>query len=394
MNIDDLIKYENENTTLDFKSSQYIKEQYEALLKDVMSMANADTTNDKFIIVGIKHRSSGEREYLGIERSEFMDSATYQQLILENIEPDIQLDYFPYEFEGKVLGIFRISNCLNRPYMMKKDYKSLKRGDCFIRKGSQQSRMVRRDFELIFDSKKTSIDYDQVIQIAFRGSNGMQEIELPAVEQLKLPSERAKEKILRVIEQKKNEPRTNNVLRSLGSLSSLSYPFGGEPYEDRSLEELEKNLAGVKETYRQDDYYEFFEEHSHKINITILNSGSSYLEDCSIEINVRRVQGLLIASRIYDKPDHSSKLFIKPSAPKMENIMYPMVDQTEEAWIIKQEIGDIRHHIPTDAFEIDLRVIPRKELINKIIEFECRLFGKNLSCPLKRTLKIKIKDTK
>lgn len=36
---------------------------------------------------------------------------------------------------------------------MKKNYKNLKKGDCFIRKGSQQSKMDRRDFDNFYIQK-------------------------------------------------------------------------------------------------------------------------------------------------------------------------------------------------------------------------------------------------
>jgi len=399
VDIDDLIRYENENTTLDFKATQYTKEQFGSLLKDVMAMANSDTTSDKFIIVGIKHKSSGEKDYLGIEPSEFMDSAVYQQLILENIEPDIPIDYYPYKFEEKVFGIFKISNCLNRPYMMKKDNGNgnLKKGDCLIRKGSQQSRMIRRDFDRIFETKKSIEDYDKVVQIAFCGFNGMQEIELPAVRRYVPPSERMKKKILKVMEQKKSELELKSASNPLDhfdfKLASLSstYIFGGAPYESRSLEELEKNLAVVKETYRSDDYYEFFEKYSHKINITILNNGLSYLEDCSIEVIITKIQGLFIASRIYEEPEDNTMLLLKRDLVNPVSIMYPTVDSTDDTWVIKEGIGDIRHHIPTDAFKIDLRIVPT-QIITEVIELECRLFGKNLAYPLIRTLKIKVTE--
>jgi len=48
---DDLIKYENENTSLDFKEIQYEKKHHEALIKDIMSMANADVENDRHIVI-------------------------------------------------------------------------------------------------------------------------------------------------------------------------------------------------------------------------------------------------------------------------------------------------------------------------------------------------------
>lgn len=390
MDINDLIRYENENTSLDFKAIQYTKDQFESLIKDVMAMANSDVSNDKFIIVGIKHRSDGQREYLGIERSEFIDSATYQQLILENIEPDIQLDYLPYEFDNKIFGIIKITNCFNRPYMMKKNYNKLKRGDCFIRKGSQQSRLGRRDLDRIIETKSTNEDFDKVIQITFCGFNDAQEIQLPTTGELNLPSERARKKIISIIEKKKSQPESEEVLNPL---SRLAYTFTGVPYEDRSIEELEENLIKVKETYMDEDYYEIFEENSHKINFSIMNNGHTYLEDCLIEVRVKKKQGLLISSRKYKKPENNN-LFISNTLldTDTEFFLYPKVETIEDKLVIKQELGNIKHHQPSKVFMTDLRIVLTPKLIKEVIEFECTLFGKNLSNPIKRILRIYVKE--
>ncbi len=134
--IDELIRYENENSSLDFKVVQYTKDKHEDLIKDILSMANANVEGEKYIIVGVKHKTSNDRDIIGIKKEDFSDSATYQQLIRENIEPDILIEYSPYEIDGKYVGIFRIKEANNKPYMMKKDFgKKLKKGDCFIRKG-------------------------------------------------------------------------------------------------------------------------------------------------------------------------------------------------------------------------------------------------------------------
>ena len=80
--IDDLIKFENENTSLDFKAVQYSKPMHEALIKDVMAMANAHISGDRYIIVGVKHRPDGTKEYLGINKRDFTDGAIYYQLLI------------------------------------------------------------------------------------------------------------------------------------------------------------------------------------------------------------------------------------------------------------------------------------------------------------------------
>lgn len=82
MNLEDLIRHDHENTSLDFKAKQYVKENYSSLIKDVMAMANSRIAGNKYIIIGVKYKSYGERIFWGISDPNFEDSATYQQIIL------------------------------------------------------------------------------------------------------------------------------------------------------------------------------------------------------------------------------------------------------------------------------------------------------------------------
>lgn len=153
-NIEWLIKFEREGTKLDFKKEQYRKEKYQDLIKDIMSMANAPVEGKRYIIVGVKEKPDGTKEYFSIPREEIVDQATYQQIVRENVEPNIQFSYYSVEIDGDIFGVFEIANCNNPPYMMKKDYKAnLKKGECFVRKGSQQERMIRRDLDEILQFK-------------------------------------------------------------------------------------------------------------------------------------------------------------------------------------------------------------------------------------------------
>ncbi len=105
-------------------------------------MANARLDHERYIIVGINYKTNGERDILGISE-DFVDDATYQELISENIEPEIPFKYYPFEIDKKKVRVFQIMNCVNPPYMMRKRFKNLNQGDCYIRKGSHQTRAFK-----------------------------------------------------------------------------------------------------------------------------------------------------------------------------------------------------------------------------------------------------------
>ncbi|GFZ94120.1 hypothetical protein GCM10008018_45690 [Paenibacillus marchantiophytorum] len=147
--LDDLILYGYECEYLDFKEKQYSKEKHVDLLADVMAMANSRHVGDKYIIVGIKDRPEG-KEIKGINPEEFIDSSVYTQVILSNIEPDIQMDYFKYDFNGKALGVIRIFNTDKKPYMIKRKNERFNEGSCLIRKGSLNANAKRSDFDYMY----------------------------------------------------------------------------------------------------------------------------------------------------------------------------------------------------------------------------------------------------
>ncbi|WP_281884181.1 helix-turn-helix domain-containing protein [Paenibacillus sp. YYML68] len=145
----ELIEHGYECDYLDFKDKQYNKDKSIDLIGDIMAMANSRHAGDKFIIIGVKDRPEG-KEINGIRPEEFIDSANYKQIILSNIEPEVQFDYFKFEYKGIVLGVFRIYNSENKPYMLRKKYERLNEGYCLIRKGSMNALARRSDFDYMY----------------------------------------------------------------------------------------------------------------------------------------------------------------------------------------------------------------------------------------------------
>lgn len=392
--------FENENTRLDFKLTEYIKPEFSAFLKDIISMANASTNESRYIIIGMKPKSNGGRGIIGIEK-ELTDPSTYQQLINENIEPEIHVEYYPYKFEDKILGVFKISNCNNQPYLFKKDYgdnkNKLHRGDGFIRKGTHQTRILRNDLDNFYKAKMNSGYFTEEILLGFTGTNYSDTLELKPLDNLKFPSEIQKAKITNILNQKIKEKEKfeklgikNDLFNIRDSLARSFVPFGGGlPYENRDIETLENNLKNVSKTYRDDDYYYVFEKKSYKINLDLMNLGTRYIEDAIIQIYIKKEEGLLIADQIYQKPVEDNPL--KYNFNFSNNIGYPRVEEEEDKYIITQSLRDIAHQLKIEVFTESLRVVIFPPLLNKTLNLSIKLFAKNLAFPLEKSLKILIK---
>ncbi|MDO7854435.1 AlbA family DNA-binding domain-containing protein [Hymenobacter convexus] len=410
MELLDLIQYENEKTGLDFKAIVYKADKFDDLLKDIMAMANAALEEDRYIVVGVKHYPNSERAFLGIE--EFMDDATYYQLVHSNIEPDIQFEYFHVEVADKKVGVFRIYQCDNQPYLMKKDTKSLRRGDGFIRKGTSQMRLMRSDLDKIFAKRQVAPDLAAKLDAVFE-VDGQPSTRLTPVLDSGLPSASAARSIRRAIadkelsaaerEAKKQEMlekklpgymvfnimESNPVFAQMAEMSA--WASGRElPYEKRDLATLKEDLESVKKTYQAADLYYLYEERARKINLRISNHGEQYIENCSVEIRIKKSCPFVVADAVYPKPEHHSPFkALGLNGPSLEKINYPRVTETPESYVIKAHLGDLRHNFTTLALKEPARLtLPMNS--SGQLEVTLTLFGKNLPKPYVKTLLVDI----
>lgn len=405
MTLQDLILYENENSSLDFKSVQYQKEQHADLLKDVISLANAEVSGDRLIVIGVKHKPSGERDLIGISKEAFIDDAIYQQLVRENIEPEIRFSYAPFEVNGKLLGVLRIEPCEDQPYMMRKQYEKLERGDAFIRKGTHQTKLTRADMDGIYSAKLARARLGERVRVGF-GKELAGSLHLSALKDFVFPSYRAAEDLKAILEKKRAEEAKSEAVPSLPQAIELiklmkamdtatmrNAFLGPVPYERRTIPEIEKALENVRETYHDDDWYELLEVGAHKVNVSVLNEEGQYIEDATFVLSVPKMQGLMVAPKLFRKPKSTGMPFglIIPKVDiDIEATRYPKVEESEEFFTITDHAGDIKHHILTDLFEVSPRVVFAERLIGEVIPLTYKLLAKNLQTPIYGTLSLYI----
>ncbi|OZS77990.1 hypothetical protein CF394_08395 [Tetzosporium hominis] len=139
---------QSETEYLDFKKGLYVKANYEDLIKDVLAMANAKVNGSRYILFGVKEKVGQEKELFDIK--EPVDAATYQELIFENIEPQLtcHLNYLIYN--NRLLAVLEIVEPKAQPYLLKKKYGNLHKGLCYIRRGSKNDFAMRADFDYFY----------------------------------------------------------------------------------------------------------------------------------------------------------------------------------------------------------------------------------------------------
>lgn len=387
VDISDLIEFENENSNLDFKKIQYKKEMYESFLKDIMSLSNSMSKDDKYIIIGVKHNTNGKRDLVGISET-FVDEATYQQIVDANIEPHINFSYFPYQYNEKIFGVFHIIDCIDPPYMMKKDFGNLKTGDSYIRKGSFQKRLTRKDIDAYINILKSN-DISKDIKISLAEDEIVSELILEPF-QINLPSEVNRIKIEEII--LKKEKQLGELPTSLQKLLEISTfnPYVTS-YENKDLKTLRNDLENIKETYEQHDEHYLNEDAAYKLNIFIHNNSSEFLEETSIEILIPKSDKYIIRDSIANEPSYYNPLVnFTSKAPTWEDLNYPSIEEKNDYYKVYEEIGNIKHNVPAGSLKVPLRLVIENDV--KELEFiiDVKIFAKNIKNPISHKLKIKL----
>ena len=148
-----LIENAIESSDLDFKEKMYPKKGTPDLLKDILAMANSSHLGKKYIVMGIKDNVGGDRVVTGISSDQIIDSASYQQFILNNIEPDLDLNLYYIDYQDKKIAVLILDNTKDKPYLIKKKGIGIYEGLCLIRKGSTNSIANRADLDKIYQQK-------------------------------------------------------------------------------------------------------------------------------------------------------------------------------------------------------------------------------------------------
>ncbi len=404
MNLDDIIEYDEENTNLDFKKEEYKKENYISLIKDISSMANAANSEIKRIVIGIKHRPGEDKEFVGIER--LTDQATLENIIQENVEPNINFKYYSYYFKGVTLGIIEIYDNFDKPYMMKKDYSTLKKGDMWIRKGSRQSKVTREDLDKMINVRK-KVAFDNKITIGFgkKLKNDIcisksnitretypSEVRKKELENLIKKLDERYDKMFEVKSQEELLPYAKFALAGMGLFgefndSNKSIRVGYNEFNlpiYRTKEEILKSIENVSSDYYEEDRYYLYEENSTKFNCQIYNDGTEFLEDVKIELffdsNI-----FVVAKEIFEKPTANILLNRSINIPDYN---YPNVYEEDNYIVAETYHEQVRHKTLTDVFDENLRILIKPNTDVKDAEVKYRIGAKNLVNHVEGMIKI------
>lgn len=191
-------------------------------------------------------------------------------------------------------------------------------------------RLVRSDLDKMFARRQSADDFTRKIDTVFE-CDGKPCTTLQPWAELVPPSEEAANRIRAIIADKEaieaarvarmNAQQSIYPGLSKSTLGAFSFPSNfakalqlgpgmSLKYEDRDVSTLKANLTKVRETYEERDLHYFYEQKAHKINILITNTADRYIEDCSVEIKIKRIFDFVVAARVYEELLSSSSGYL------------------------------------------------------------------------------------
>jgi schlafen family protein len=380
MTIEGIIRHEPECSYVEFKSEQYLEKRSGDFVKDMMAMANSHYEGSKYIIVGVKEKG-GQKTFEGMSKP-LEDPSRYDQVVHQNVEPEIRFSCRMVEADGLSYGVFIIENCNDRPYMMKKDFHDLRQGETYIRRGTTNFLLTRRDLDAIWDQKLKTSRFDGDVKVLCTVES--QANNLISIQQFViLPSERH----ARVIERTINDLHSRSPIERVKGLDEFYWG-----YSLMDTEELEDHLSSIKATYHDEDLFEKFEVLGAKVNFVLSNTGSSYIEDVTVDILIPALPGLEIAPKEHYKGGAMIAAAMNISSFGDKSRQYPSVKLNENQFEIRQRLNQLRHGIETSLFGIPIRVFADQQMAGKTIEAKITIHGKNLTKALQLEVPIRFAE--
>lgn len=384
--IPELIEYHNENEYLDFKREEYKDLKKHELIKDVLAFANAEHQGDRYIIFGIK-KLNNETEVHTIENP--LDSSDIQTYVHEYIKPELKIDYYPFDYNGKNLMVLCINSPVQQPYAIKKTLtyfqgkKSYLKDSMMIRKGSRSFDITLEDLNRIYANKYRDLNpFDNKVNITFSG--GQLTLTLKSVRDLIPPSVKESVTMADLIRnmQQLLDHSPQQYLRYIEN-----HNFGtGNSLQGLSIQQLEERLRHVHQQMAKEDEYYYLEETSHKLQFYIHNSANQPLKNVVVVISLEMLAGVRVADKIPFRP---GQLRTKTAAD-FEMLRYPRVERTTMAIRVHETIGAVQHKLETEVLKSKLRVWFDETLADQTINVSITLHAENLPEPIVFTLFLKI----
>ena len=367
-----------------FRKKAYGKDEIRGFLRDVIALANAPVNGARYIVVGIGVDGSGKKELSTVDKSDFSGKPAYPSLVAEFVEPMIKVQYQPVVTNGARVGVFEISDCQDRPYMMRADHsETLRRGDAYVRVENMPVKMGRRQLQSMFEKKFVDSVTAGKIEIGFPGEIIHKDMRIKPIDLGELPSTLASEKIMELMDIHTN-PKHRGSTTVISRMVHARLFGSDDPYEDRTQDELQQELEDIQIKHAKEDQHFLFESNIELVQLVILNQGDDPIEDASLKIVMPRHEAFLVAEQL--PMQRRGGKFVERTPAEIAD--YPSVSLKKDSVSVSNILGDVPPDSPKLAFTVPLRVCVGTALAGRKLAIKYLLDGRNLRHPATGQLRL------
>lgn len=359
----------------------------EALVKEVIGLANADVDGPRNILFGINTGAVEGSGIVGIAESAIAELKKAHRLLSALIEPIVHLAFIYDRINGKLVGTLEIDGCDEGPYIVARDFsEALSRGQCWVREG-YELRAIEPANLAHNGTSNTAIEPAKStepppITVGFEDQPDCELIEMPVPDTSDPPFAAEEHKT------KQSRGLKKTIKEAIGTVTTQILRLGHASRHD-ALKELDKGDTdthaeeGAERILEDANNHYFFEEKALQVNLVVCNKGSESVEDIRIELGFPRPPDFDIADRLYISP------FDKRSAYEIKNLGYPEVKRRDDAILVRSSIGRLAPDSPQQAFKCALRLAVGPGMQGKKIAIHYKLRDQNKQSLGNGRLKIK-----
>jgi hypothetical protein len=379
--LEDIVRFESANSAVAFRDRAYTDDEHAELLRDLVGLANAPVTGPRFLFLGV--HDAGERRIVGLAPQTWSDlKHCLDSLLGGSVEPSLKVTVRALQVDGALVGMLCLTACDDPPYLLSTQAPDgLPAGSGWIRRGAQVFPLLRADLQRMFEAKLASTPSpDLAPRVGFPGDEPQSEVSLPALGLDELPSAVAAAKLRKVLEAKES---ARAVLgRTETQLSRLVHArvFGfDEPYESHSDDSLRIRIKRTADEYRAADEHYMFEVRAHKLELVVVNPGSSALLAAALHVTLPRLDTIGVAERLYASTDKAAI-----------DAGYPHVKTGKHTVTIEADVGTIPAGTMIAAFRQPPRLWARPPAVGTTIPIDVTLHARELREPRRETLLVRI----
>ncbi len=383
--LDQLVRFEVANSAVAFRARAYGADDRLELLRDLSGLANAAVKGSRHLILGVEDTVGGDRKFIGISDAAHAEvHGLCTQLVNDFLDPPLPVRIEELIVDGKKIVVVVLLDCSGQPYLLKTNASgSMRQGSGWIRQGTEYRRLMRNDFQRIFEEKLLTRDARADVRIGFAGTILQTALELPVMRLDQLPSRLAGNKVRRMLEAR--QAAQNSPGEEISRIQRLVHAqvFGpDEVYRPNSTTTLVEMLDSADDEFEIADLYYAYEERSHKLNLDLENLGDSVFEGGTLVLDLPRIEGVELADRIWPSPDASQPV---PDG-------YPALELGPRTVRLKTPVGPIQPGAKSMALRQPLRLCLRAPAIGRTIPIAFSLHSRSLRAPLSGSLQIHIVD--